>query len=179
MNLNLMRPLRRPYDRLFDAEVSIDADSTVRKPSVLFVGNSFLWRMHYYIPFDALFASSEYWFYNSTAYFGKGYAQQAKVGELDMLEKLLDADYIVWFTTGNQMYKLSYGFVESALMQLCLSEERRDEVRLQLIDSLIVADIPDVSNCDSLRQAYWEKANELMLLQPEHYFLELAGEDIP
>ena len=179
MNLNLLRPLPRPYDRLIDAEVSIEADSTVRKPNVLFVGNSFLWRMHHYIPFDELFTSSEYWFYNSTAYYGKGYAQQANVGDLDMLEKLLDADYIVWFTTGNQMYKMSYAFVESALMQLCLSKERRDEVLIQLIDSLIVADIPDVSNCESLRHAYWEKANELILLNPEQYFPELAGEDIP
>lgn len=179
MNLNLMRPLRHPYDRLFDAEVTIKADSAVRKPNVLFVGNSFLWRMHYYIPFDDLFSSSEYWFYNSTAYYGKDYAQQAKVVELDMLEKLLDADYIVWFTTGNQMYKMSYGFAEKALITICVSEERRDEVRLQLMDSLFADRASDVSDRDSTRNVFWEQANELMTKRLEHYFPELAENGIP
>lgn len=178
-NLNLIRSFRHPYDRLYDAEVTVAADATVKRPNVLFVGNSFLWRMHYYIPFDEVFSASEYWFYNSTAYYGKDYAQQAKVLDLDIVEKLMDADYVVWFTTGNQLYKMSYGFVESALVNLCLSKERLEEVRKQLMDSLAQANALESSNRGLSHQVCWNQANELILADPEHYFPELAGEGIP
>ena len=92
MNLNLMREMRHPYDRLYDAEVTVVTGSTIRKPKVLFIGNSYLWRMHYYIPFEELFEWSEFWFYNSTAYSGPGYADQTPVADLDIIEKILDAD---------------------------------------------------------------------------------------
>ena len=44
--INLMRVVPHHYDKLFDAEVTIDKDSATIWPRVLFVGNSFLWRMH-------------------------------------------------------------------------------------------------------------------------------------
>lgn len=164
MNLNLIRPLPHPYDRLYDADVTVMADSTIKKPKVLFIGNSYLWRMHYYIPFDEIFAQSEFWFYNSTAYFGPNYSQQAKVLQLDMIEKLLDADYVVWFTTGNQMYKATYGFVERSLLSFCVADDKVSKVHTRLMDSLSLT---------------WEEADQLILENPEHYFDELAGNNIP
>lgn len=152
------------YDRLYDAEVTVVADSTSFRPSVLFVGNSFLWRMHYYIPFDDMFSHSEYWFYNSTVYFGKGYSQAGKVSDLDLLSKLLESDYVVWFTDGNQMYKMSYGFAEAALVNLCYDEPTLDMRRKQLMDSLNVS---------------YTRANELIMNDPERYLPELAGDSIP
>lgn len=164
MNLNLMRKMRHPYDRLYDAEVTVVADSTVRKPKVLFIGNSYLWRMHYYIPFNELFEQSEFWFYNSTAYYGPNYSEQCPVLKLNLLEKVLDADYIVWFTTGNQMYKATYGFVETALMNLCVDDDKANTVRTQLMDSLNLS---------------WQEANQILINNPEYYFPELAGDSIP
>ena len=164
MNLNLIRKMRHPYDRLYDAEVTVVADSTVRKPKVLFIGNSYLWRMHYYIPFDKLFEQSEFWFYNSTAYYGPNYSEQCPVLKLNLLEKVLDADYIVWFTTGNQMYKATYGFVETALMNLCVDDDKANTIRTQLMDSLNLS---------------WQEANQILINNPEHYFSELAGDSIP
>lgn len=164
MNLNLIRPLRHPYDRLYDAKVSVVADSTIRKPKVLFIGNSYLWRMHYYIPFDDLFERSEYWFYNSTAYFGPNYSQQCPVLELNLLEKVLDMDYVVWFTTGNQMYKATYGFVERALMNFCVNDDKVNKTRESLMDSLGLS---------------WKDANEIIFNDPERYFSELEGDSIP
>ena len=164
MNLNLMRKMRHPYDRLYDAEVTVVADSTVRKPKVLFIGNSYLWRMHYYIPFDELFEQSEFWFYNSTAYYGPNYSEQCPVLKLNLLEKMLNADYIVWFTTGNLMYKATYGFVETALMNLCVDDDKANTIRTQLMDSLNLS---------------WQEANQILINNPEHYFSELAGDSIP
>lgn len=164
MNLNLLRKLRHPYDRLYDADVSVVTDSTVKKPKVLFIGNSYLWRMHYYIPFDELFEQSEFWFYNSTAYSGPGYADQTPVADLDIIEKILDADYVVWFTTGNQMYKATYGFVERALMNFCVDDDKVNKTRESIMDSLSLS---------------WQEANRILINDPEHYFPELAGDSIP
>jgi hypothetical protein len=164
MNLNLMRKMRHPYDRLYDAEVTVVTDSTIRKPKVLFIGNSYLWRMHYYIPFEELFEWSEFWFYNSTAYSGPGYADQTPVADLDIIEKILDADYVVWFTTGNQMYKATYGFVERALMNFCVDDDKVNKTRESIMDSLSLS---------------WQEANKILINDPEHYFPELAGDSIP
>ena len=164
MNLNLMRKMRHPYDRLYDAEVTVVANTGVRKPKVLFIGNSYLWRMRYYIPFEELFEYSEFWFYNSTAYSGPGYADQNPVADLDLIEKVLDADYVVWFTTGNQMYKATYGFVERALMNFCVDDNKVNKTRESIMDSLGLS---------------WEEANQILINDPEHYFPELTGDSIP
>ena len=164
MNLNLMREMRHSYDRLYDAEVTVVTGSTIRKPKVLFIGNSYLWRMHYYIPFEELFEWSEFWFYNSTAYSGPGYADQTPVADLDIIEKILDADYVVWFTTGNQMYKATYGFVERALMNFCVDDDKVNKTRESIMDSLSLS---------------WQEANKILINDPEHYFPELAGDSIP
>jgi hypothetical protein len=181
--LNLMRPLPHHYDRLYEAEVTVVKNSATIWPSVLFVGNSFLWRMHTFIPFDDMFYSSEYWFYNSKAHFGTNYSQKDLVGNLDILQKILDNDYVVWFTDGNQMYKVSYGFVEQAMMALCVSDDRVKEVRGQLMDSLshdslMMAELGK-SNETKRQSNFWNRANALIIKDPEKYFPEIAGDSIP
>lgn len=181
--LNLMRPLPHHYDRLYEGEVTVVKDSATICPWVLFVGNSFLWRMHTFIPFEDMFQNSEYWFYNSKAHFGKNYGEKAKVGDLDILQKVLDNDYVVWFTDGNQMYKVSYGFAEAALISLCVDEDRVHQCRMKLMDSLshdpkavAKTEIDSVANRHS---ELWVKADLLMKKDPEKYFPELAGDSIP
>lgn len=178
--LNLMRVLPHKYDKLLDAEVTIDKESATIWPNVLFVGNSFLWRMYNFIPFDDMFSHSEYWFYNSTAYFGKKYSEKRKVSELDLLQKLLDSDYVVWFTDGNQMYKVSYGFTEMAMLALCLEEKRVNERREMVIDSLRRDSLTMTRlGGGNLASQLWGKANMLILKDPERYFPELGGDSIP
>ena len=181
--LNLMRVLPHRYDRLLEADVTVVKDSATIWPSVLFVGNSFLWRMHDFIPFDEMFYSSEYWFYNSKAHFGKNYSEKALVGDLDILQKILDNDYVVWFTDGNQMYKVSYGFVEQAMVALCVSDDRVDEVYLQLIDSL-GRDPEAMRKTEGMdeKERYtelWSMAYLLIKKDPEKFFPEISGDSIP
>ena len=171
--LNLVVPVRHDNDILLDAKVTVEADASTERPSALFVGNSYLWRMIYYIPFDEVFSHSEYWFYNSTAYYGKDFRETRPVPGIDILQKVINSDYVVWFTTGAQMYKVSYGFVEKALMDLCLSNERRDEVRIRLMDSLSTS----YGTTDTIR--LWQEANMMLISNPEKWFPELAGDSIP
>lgn len=184
--LNLWRTVSHKGEKLLDAEVTVISDSTTVKPNVLFVGNSYLFRMNYFVPFEDMFSYTDYWFYNSTAYYGEHYALKRSVWEIDFLQRLMDADYIVWFTTGNQMYKVSYGFVERALMTLCVSDDRVNDVRNQLMDSLrhdstFMSTIDTLSDTKGveLRKQLWQQSNNLITRNPEFYFPELAGDSIP
>jgi len=184
--LNLWRTVSHKGEKLLDAEVTVISDSTTVKPNVLFVGNSYLFRMNYFVPFEDMFSYTDYWFYNSTAYYGEHYALKRSVWEIDFLQRLMDADYIVWFTTGNQMYKVSYGFVERALMTLCVSDDRVNDVRNQLMDSLrhdstFMSTIDTLSDTKGveLRKQLWQQSNNLITRNPEYYFPELAGDSIP
>ena len=161
---NLIRPLPHPYDRLLDAEVTFTVDSTTTLASAIFVGTSFLMRMYHFVPFSEVFPNSQYWYYNSTVYSGKDYKKMTFVHQLDVLSELLETDYVVWFTEGDQMCKASFGFVESALVKLCFNEASLDIRRRQLMDSLDVT---------------YVQANELILGDPERYLPELAGNHIP
>lgn len=161
---NLMRPLPHSYDRLLDAEVTYSVDSTTTQPSAIFVGTSFLMRMYYFVPFSEIFPNSQYWYYNSTVYSGKNYKTMTYVNKLDVLSELLETDYVVWFTEGDQMCKASFGFVELALVKLCFDEETLDVRRRQLMDSLDVT---------------YARAADLIMHDPERYLPELAGDSIP
>ncbi|MBR6847912.1 MAG: hypothetical protein IKM74_07270 [Bacteroidales bacterium] len=181
--VNLMRPVPHDYDRLYDAEVTVVTDPTTIKPNVLFVGNSFLRRMHYYVPFDDVFSYSEYWYYNSTAYYGKKYSKNANVFSLDILQKILDADYVVWFTDGNQMYKTSYMFVETALLNLCIDDDLVQETRDYILDSLDRDSLTllNTANMNEKERGslLWSQADKLLKKNLEYYFPDLAGNSIP
>ena len=184
--MNLLRRLSHKDDKLYDAEVTVVSDSTTTHPNVLFIGNSYLWRMSYYIPFEEVFSNSEYWFYNSTAFFGPHYSQSVSVTDLDLLQKLLESDYVVWFTTGNQMYKTSYGFTERALTRLCVSDDEVNSVRVRVMDSLasdsaFLASLkPSVlSNEVQLKAKLWQVSDQLVFNDPEYYFPCLAGDSVP
>lgn len=161
---NLMRPLPHSYDRLLDAEVTYSVDSTTTMASAIFVGTSFLMRMYHFVPFSEIFPNSQYWYYNSTVYSGKNYKTMTYVNKLDVLSELLETDYVVWFTEGDQMCKASFGFVELALVKLCFDEETLDVRRRQLMDSLDVT---------------YARAADLIMHDPERYLPELAGDSIP
>ena len=66
--------------------------------------------------------------------------------DLNLLEKLLDFDYIVWFTTGNQLNKGTNGFAQSAILTLGVD----DSIRQAYIDR--IADTIHTVSTDSIRR---------------------------
>lgn len=122
--LNIFLPIREQQALAPEAEVSVVADSATVKPKVLFIGNSFFWRIAHYIPLHQMFEEVEFWYYFSTAYSGKNFEHAEPINQMDVLERLLDFDYVVWFTTGNQMYKGTSGFAKSAVLNLCIEESK-------------------------------------------------------
>ena len=182
--LNLMRPIR--FDHKFDykeRDYWLTSDSTTVKPSALFIGNSFLLRTMAYIPPKEVFSDFQFWYYNRVAYQDVDKIIDS-VNTLNRLDYLLDADYIVWFSSSSQMYRATEGFAEDAIIQLCIGEERFRQRQEQLIDSLfhdqnahntIAWNYPD-----SLYRIKLEGYTlNLLRKNPEAYFPEIAGEGIP
>ena len=169
--LNLAFPMKHQYGYCPRHHVSVESDSTSVKPKVLFIGNSYFWAMNLFVPFKELFDNTEFWFYASTAYSGEDFDQIEKVIHLDLLEKLLEFDYVVWFTTGNQLNKGTEGFAERALVNLCYSKKEIDSLHIRLIDSL--------QHDSATRASLWPIADQLLYDHSEHHFPSLRSDSLP
>ena len=144
--LNLSLPIWHRFGFSPTAEVTVQCDSACVKPKVLFIGNSFFWAMKNQIPMKEMFENVEFWYYFSTAYSGDSLTETTPVVDFNMLEKLLDFDYIVWFTTGNQLNKGTNGFASSVILTLSIE----DSIRLAYINR--IADTLSLATADSTRQ---------------------------
>jgi hypothetical protein len=134
--LNLLLPIRKRQGYSPTAEVTVERGSNSVKPKVLFVGNSFMWGITNQVPMREVFDDVEFWYYFSTAYSGDDLAETTPVVDLNMLEKLLDFDYIVWFTTGNQLNKGTSGFAQSVILTLGVDDNIRQEYIDRIADTL-------------------------------------------
>lgn len=99
-------------------EVSVECGEGCRKPKVLFVGDSFVWDLETYLPWKKILEDVEIWFYNETAFVGFK-KEVHPIQEIDRLHSILNADYVVWYSSGSQWCRCSYDFVEDALVRIC------------------------------------------------------------
>ena len=182
--LNLMRPIKfNPKFDYKERDYWFTSDSSTVKPAALFIGNSFLLRTMAYIPPQEVFSDFQFWYYNRVAY-QDVHKIIDSVSFLNRLDYLLDADYIVWFSSASQMYRATEGFAEDAIIQLCIGEERFRQRQEQLIDSLFHD--PTTRNAiawnypNSLYRIKLESYTlDLLRKNPEAYFPEIAGDSIP
>lgn len=184
LEMNLMRPIKiHPEFSYKERDYQIITDSLTTKPTALFIGNSFLLWMMEYIPPQDLFSDFNFWYYNKRAYQGLEQVVDS-VSHLNRLDVLLDADYIVWFSSASQMYRATEGFAEDAIIQLCIGDERFRQRQEELIDSLfkdkatrnrIAWNYPDSLYREKLKSY----TKNLLQKDPETYFPEIAGESIP
>ncbi|MBO6026399.1 MAG: hypothetical protein J6P73_04055 [Bacteroidales bacterium] len=182
--LNLLRPIK--YNKKFnykERDYWMISDSTTVKPTVLFIGNSFLQRTIEYVYPQEVFSDFNFWYYNKVAYQGLSQLIDS-VSHLNRLDYLLDPDYILWFSSASQMYRATEGFAEDAIIQLCIGEERFQQRKEQLIDSLF----HDQAAHNRIAWAYPDSlyliklvgyTDNLLRQNPEAYFPEIAGEGIP
>lgn len=184
LHLNLAFPLRHQFGYCPRHRVSVEQDSTTVNPKVLFIGNSYFWAMNLFVPLTQMFETTEYWYYFSTAYYGDSLTETANVNRMDLVEKLLDFDYVVWFTTGNQMNKGTSGFAEKVITNLCYSKKEMERCRNFVIDSLrkdsltlLTLDEPLVDS--NYKRLLWSKAEHVLYSHAEHYFSELASDSLP
>lgn len=182
--LNLIRPIKfNPKFNYKERDYWLTSDTATIKPSALFIGNSFLLRTMAYVPPQEVFSDFQFWYYNRVAYKDADNIIDS-VAFLNRLDYLLDADYIVWFSSSSQMYRATEGFAEDAIIQLCIGDERFRQRQEQLIDSLFhdqnAHNTLAWNYPDSLYRIKLEGYTlDLMRKNPEAYFPEIAGEGIP
>jgi hypothetical protein len=182
--LNLVFPMKHQYGYCPRHYVTVEHDSTTVKPKVLLIGNSYFWSMNLFAPFDEMFETTEFWYYFSTAYSGDSLTETTSVNQLDFVEKLLDFDYVVWFTTGNQMNKGTSDFAQKVIVSLCIDKERLNETRKCVMDSLscdeaTTSQLDEPFTDNNHRQQLWFMADQLITKRPERYFPELASDSLP
>ena len=138
--LNLVFPIHGDRTK-YKSEITVDDDTTHRKPKVLFVGDSFIWSMAEFMPASKILADREVWFYNNTAFIGFE-NKSMSVKDIDRLSHILNADYVVFYSAGHQWWEATYGFAKDALLQLCVS------------DSLFEATVTDYANKSRNKDGY-------------------------
>lgn len=112
--MNLMRPL--PKEPNYFADTKLIPDSTADHPKVIAIGDSYFWNIANATPFGKAMDYLYYWYYFSTVYFDGRYQ---KVKDVDVMEEVLDADFVILSFCTPQLYEISRGFTQQLLIELC------------------------------------------------------------
>lgn len=170
--LNLIFRIRGDKTK-YKSDITVETDTTQRKPKVLFIGDSFIWSLGEFMPAREIMADREIWFYNNTAYVDFD-NKTVSVKEIDRLSHILNADYVVFYSAGHQWWEATYGFAKDALLQLCVS------------DSLFEASVTDYANRfrdmegnDDLTEEELRKNMAWMLRNDPELIPGLDGEEMP
>ena len=172
--LNLTLPIRKHYGYSPTAEITVVSDTATVKPKVLFIGNSFMWGITNQVPMLEVFDDMEFWYYFSTAYTGDPLEPHGTVVDYNLLEKFLDFDYIVWFTTGNQLNKGTMGFANTAILALGVGDSIRQVYIDRIADTICRDAINRVSTDTILRR---KEAVAILQNHPE-IIPELSGDTL-
>ena len=116
--MNLMRPLPKP--KYPYADVSTDGDTTVDKPKLITIGDSFWWNIALQIPMSEIFSAYPYWYYFSTIYFDDAHNN---VSEIDLVDEVLSADFIMLSYSSALQYYLGNGFLNRTILALCYNPD--------------------------------------------------------
>ena len=157
----------------YKSNITVEPDSSHRKPKVLFVGDSFIYSMADFMPVSEIMEDREIWFYNSTAY--QGFDNKTEnVKDIDRLSHILNADYVVFYSAGHQWWEATYSFAKDALLQLCVSDSLFEATVTEMADKFRNHDGYDDLTEEELRgQMKWMLRNNPELIPG------LEGEDMP
>ena len=130
--LNLLFPIPNDSPK-YRVNINVISEGQ-RKPKVLFIGDSFINDLETYLPWRDIMENVEIWFYNKTVI--KNFSEKQPITEINRLRSLLNADYVVWYSSGHQWGQASYDFVEDALLRLCVTDSLFDAQIPWVMDSL-------------------------------------------
>ena len=125
--LNLMRPLKGEPN--YYAKTRLVDDPTAVKPRLITIGDSFYWNILNHTPFKKIFDGTPYWYYFSSTYYD---GPNGNVADIDLLEKVAEADFIMLAYSTPQQYELSNGFAQRFLMEWCYDNEEIESLKLKM-----------------------------------------------
>ncbi|MGN0033978.1 MAG: hypothetical protein ACI358_09430 [Candidatus Limimorpha sp.] len=179
--LNLVFPLKSEPNYYVD--VTTENDNNAIKPYCIVVGDSYFWNIIYNIPLNEIFCETPYWYYNNTVY-NQPPIVPTKLKSLT--NEISSATYIILNYCTTKIYELGNFFISKLLVSLCYNDEQVNKV-VEDISNVIVNDEKwlkyvsrkAVEDNVTLEQAIENDARYLIMVEPEKYFPELAGDDIP
>ena len=107
-------------------DVTLADPAPESKPSLIVIGDSFFWNILYNYPIQDLFDHFRYWYYFSTIYYDPDHEN---VADIDLVDELLSADYVMLSYCTVQLYNCGNGFVNRALLELCYDPDEIQAVR--------------------------------------------------
>lgn len=114
--MNLIWSLRKTPNLLTTAQY--EPDTTAWKPRLLTIGDSFYWNILNFTPVGDVFESTPYWYYFSTAYYDSPDGSDTRVGDKDVLQEVIDADFVMLAYSTVSLYSMSNGFSKSLVKKL-------------------------------------------------------------
>lgn len=115
--MNLARPL--PKTPNYQASYTILEDSTASKPFLIVIGDSYFWNLLNATPFGKIMGDIRYWYYFNTVYFDPDHHN---IKEVDVLQEVIDADFVMLAYCTPQIYEMSQGFSQRLLLDICCDE---------------------------------------------------------
>ena len=125
--MNLARPL--PKEPNYYAPYTVIEDSTASHPYLITIGDSYFWNLLNATPFGKVMGELRYWYYFNTVYFDDAHNN---IKDVDVLKDLLDADFVMIAYCTPQIYMMSQGFSQRALLEMCCNKEEVDYVQRNL-----------------------------------------------
>lgn len=129
--MNLARPL--PKAPNYYTPYTIIEDSTASHPSFIAIGDSYFWNLVNATPFGKVMGDLRYWYYFNTVYFDP---LHNNIKEVDVLQEVLDADFVMIAYCTPQIYVMSQGFSQRLLMDICCNEEDIAAAEKKLADDI-------------------------------------------
>lgn len=179
--VNIWRPIEK-INYLY-AEVSLRQEEQVAHPRMLAVGDSYCKNLHETLPFDSLFSQYHYWYYFHNVECDPNHEY---VDQVDILDEVLNIDYLMVIWCPINIYKLGHGFPERALIALCVDDSVvaarfRQEVSAIQNDpeQLAAVQVKAGENGWRLNEAITKEVYERFYRQPADYFEELRGDAVP
>ena len=170
--LNLIFGIRGGKTK-YKSDITVESDTTHRKPKVLFVGDSFINSLAEFMPIRDIMADREVWFYNNTAF--EGFDNKTEnLADINRLSRLFNADYVVFYSAGHQWREATYGFAKDALLQLCVS----DSLFEATLDHYTQTKRNEGENAMLSDEEFHNKMIWLLECDPER-IPGLGGEDMP
>jgi len=112
--MNLIFPVTQPP--LAYPSYHYSSDSTVKKPSALFIGDSFYWNWYNSGIISNLFSNEPFWYYDKEVY-PENKTRPLNTGLIDLRSNIENQDVIILMQVNGGWGNLGYGFIDRAFTE--------------------------------------------------------------
>lgn len=106
-----------PYPVYAYPKVTFTADSTLKKPSALFIGDSFYWNWYNPGYIKNLFSNEDFWYYDKDVY-PQSFTSPLSTNQVPALETVMKQDVVILIQTNGAYGNPGYGFTDHIFSEM-------------------------------------------------------------